>query len=599
MAISNNESGSSVRTKINASLALTDAITASAAELNILDGATLSVTELNHVDGVTSAIQTQLDAKASSTALSTEASTRATDDTTLAGLITTEASTRSTADNTLQTNIDNKVTKNANITPATKTKVTYDAKGLVTSGADATTADIADSTNKRYVTDADLADIGNLSGTNSGDNAVNSLYSGLVSNATHTGDVTGATALTIAAGAVTEAKMTLADNTTNNASATKHGFLKKLSNVATEYMDGTGAWSVPSGGGGGSSIEILTATIGTTQNDYAISGISTDKNVLSVLRITPSASFKITGISATGIDDGKRVRIYNNSDPLTAGSMIILAERNSTSSLSANRLLSPIYGSFPPIITPGQYLDFELNTTVGSWTLVSASDWGNPNGYFDTYSDCHVNAPFLTNTATAGSIGATSSSTLSNTVQKTVGTMLHTLTTNAGRAYLGTQNGAMYLGTGSALGMARVAFGALADATDDYFSCNLFTDAMGGSSPVDQAGWVYNRATSTDWRTSTASNSTETANTVSGFTPSTTIAHTIGVFVNGDATRVDFFYSADGDTWTFATSHTTNIPSGTSRVLGFSTGFTKTAGNGSKTMVTDWLGFKLMTKRGV
>jgi hypothetical protein len=35
------------------------------------------------------------------------------------------------------------------------------------------------------------------SGTNTGDNAVNTLYSGLVTNATHTGDATGATALTV------------------------------------------------------------------------------------------------------------------------------------------------------------------------------------------------------------------------------------------------------------------------------------------------------------------------------------------------------------------------------------------------------------------
>ena len=46
-----------------------------------------------------------------------------------------------------------KLDKNTSITAATKTKITYDAKGLVTSGADATTADIADSTNKRYQTD--------------------------------------------------------------------------------------------------------------------------------------------------------------------------------------------------------------------------------------------------------------------------------------------------------------------------------------------------------------------------------------------------------------------------------------------------------------
>lgn len=38
---------------------------------------------------------------------------------------------------------------------------------------------------------------GTNSGTNTGDNSANSLYSGLVTNATHTGDATGATALTV------------------------------------------------------------------------------------------------------------------------------------------------------------------------------------------------------------------------------------------------------------------------------------------------------------------------------------------------------------------------------------------------------------------
>jgi len=99
------------------------------------------------------------------------------------------------------------VVPNTAITGATKTKITYDAKGLVTAGADATTADIAASANKNYVTDAQATVIGNTSGTNTGDNAVNSLYSGLVTNATHTGDVTGATTLSIAASAVTNAKM--------------------------------------------------------------------------------------------------------------------------------------------------------------------------------------------------------------------------------------------------------------------------------------------------------------------------------------------------------------------------------------------------------
>jgi hypothetical protein len=58
---------------------------------------------------------------------------------------------------------------NPPITAATKTKITYDVKGLVVSGADATTADISASTNRNYVTDAQQVVIGNTSNTNTGD----------------------------------------------------------------------------------------------------------------------------------------------------------------------------------------------------------------------------------------------------------------------------------------------------------------------------------------------------------------------------------------------------------------------------------------------
>lgn len=78
-------------------LNILDGVTADKDELNILDGATLTTEELNYVDGVTSPIQEQL---------------------------------------------DNKVAKNADITAGTKTKITYDAKGLVTGGADLSEADI-------------------------------------------------------------------------------------------------------------------------------------------------------------------------------------------------------------------------------------------------------------------------------------------------------------------------------------------------------------------------------------------------------------------------------------------------------------------------
>jgi hypothetical protein len=75
-----------------------------------------------------------------------------------------------------------------------------------------------------YVTDAQAVVIGNTSGTNTGDqtlptdfdpagtdnsnnNATNTQYSSLVTNATHSGDVVGSTTLTIASEAVTHAKL--------------------------------------------------------------------------------------------------------------------------------------------------------------------------------------------------------------------------------------------------------------------------------------------------------------------------------------------------------------------------------------------------------
>ena len=77
--------------------------------------------------------------------------------------------------NTGDQDLSTLLVKNTAIIGDTKTKITYDSKGLIISGADATTADIADSLNKRYVTDANLTTIGNQSGTNTGDETVTTI----------------------------------------------------------------------------------------------------------------------------------------------------------------------------------------------------------------------------------------------------------------------------------------------------------------------------------------------------------------------------------------------------------------------------------------
>ena len=129
----------------------------------------------------------------------------------------------------LQTALDGKVDENVAITGATKTKITYDAKGLVTSGADATTADIADSLNKRYVTDANLTVIGNTSGTNTGDNATNTQYSGLAASkqdaSTNLTSVSGLTYVSASFVKMTAAGTFALDTNTYLTTVTAHNLL--------------------------------------------------------------------------------------------------------------------------------------------------------------------------------------------------------------------------------------------------------------------------------------------------------------------------------------------------------------------------------------
>lgn len=49
--------------------------------------------------------------------------------------------------------------------------------------------------------------------------------------------------------AITDAMLSTSDVATNNASTTKHGFLKKLDNDPTHFMDGQGNWTLPPGSG--------------------------------------------------------------------------------------------------------------------------------------------------------------------------------------------------------------------------------------------------------------------------------------------------------------------------------------------------------------
>lgn len=117
------------------------------------------------------------------------------------------------------------------------------------------------------------AGTGDVSGPGSSVDKEIALFDGtggvLLERATGTGIVRVTSGVYGTPGNVVESEITLADNTTNDVSTTKHGFAPKLSNVGTEYLDGTGGYSVPAGSGGGMGLAMLGTFTPVVDGDFA------------------------------------------------------------------------------------------------------------------------------------------------------------------------------------------------------------------------------------------------------------------------------------------------------------------------------------------
>jgi hypothetical protein len=172
-------------------------LTPSPAEINLLHGLAPTKTELGYVSGVTSAIQTQLNAKQATLVSGVNLATVAGQNLLLGGNVAiagtgTVTSFSVTSANGVSASVAT-ATSTPNATFSLGAITPTSVSGIVLSGNSTPTLSVTGTSS--------------ITGSNTGDNAVNSLYSGLVSNANHSGDATGSTVLTISNGAVTLAKM--------------------------------------------------------------------------------------------------------------------------------------------------------------------------------------------------------------------------------------------------------------------------------------------------------------------------------------------------------------------------------------------------------
>ena len=136
---------------------------------------------------------------------------------------------------------------------------------------------------------------------------------------------------------------------------------------------------------------------------------------------------------------------------------------------------------------------------------------------------------------------------------------------------------------------ARITNGALSTAGEEFQLTVGFGDAFNAAGqPVDCACFIYRRSTDGDfWVAATRSNSTETK-TVTAVAPGGYAAMTIfRVEVNAAGTSIS--YSINGSV---VATHTTNIPTGSSRLLGCGLKIEKQAGTSARYANVDWFRLK-------
>lgn len=191
-------------------------------------------------------------------------------------------------------------------------------------------------------------------------------------------------------GGVTEAQQTLADNTINNVSITKHGYAPKSPNDATKYLDGTGAYMVPGGGGGGGWVaaQVAYTLANAAPTDVVLNltvmamrvGVTTDGSGLAQVINIPN--FTLGGNGEASKYTGYRVSVTNDAQTV-GGDIPLVTVNGGADNCSAYDTAGRIVGSFVnttgsgpapsvPINYAGATITFEWAGI--RWVVVDFSD---------------------------------------------------------------------------------------------------------------------------------------------------------------------------------------------------------------------------------
>jgi hypothetical protein len=172
---------------------------------------------------------------------------------------------------------------------------------------------------------------------------------------------------------------------------------------------------------------------------------------------------------------------------------------------------------------------------------------------------------------------------------------LDTGTTATGRAHWGSAENSIVPAQGPALYVARLAVEALSTSAQRYQVRAGWHDSQNSADVTDGIFWEYDDSVSAYWRLCTSAGGVRTKLTSS--LPADTNYLYLGIFLNGDWSRADFFSSSNGQLWSFHDSITANLPAAV-QPLGFSAGINKTIGTTQRNLSIDLQAIRYDALRG-
>lgn len=335
--------------------------------------------------------------------------------------------------------------------------------------------------------------------------------------------------------AVVEADITLADNTTNNVSTSKHGFTPKLPNDATKYLNGVGAYSVPASG-------TPIATAGGTVNAQTGTYSPTITLATNTTLILNSVGLNTSPSPTATIDSNAAKTIVRIGDlPLMAGDtgpagypMVLIY--NGTNLVLMNPYLES-YDRTSIIVDENEFAEPSTNNGWSAYVSgvgaarASMTTFGKGNGWGWDGGTC--------GTVTAGRILM--------------------IKVPASNEYFQLGNGFTVLEYNS---WTPKQSNNLPNGTDTY------TDIIGWGDTVNSTnqnngcyfslGW---NGSAVQWSTVTSAAGTRTTTTSSASIPSVAgDFFDFRIIVDASRANVYFYLRKNGGTWELANTHTTNIP---------------------------------------